>query len=243
MLVKLRARSLDIDFFAPLELALLSNIIRAMRGDVGWEPAESRAWLKIVERYGTGRFLDVGANIGHYSILLAKAGCNVYAIEPIKEIAEALNLTADYNDLPVEVDPRAVWSETGKKIRIFFNVLDQLSGGSMTAMRLNDVFTREVETVALDDLELDDVKYVKVDVEGSEEFVLAGASKLLESDVIWMVEYNPAYHKESLLEFFDGYQLFDAQLRPFDRRSVQTVEGKDVINIFASKEDLSRLRR
>jgi FkbM family methyltransferase len=100
------------------------------------------------------------------------------------------------------------------------------------ANRFDTAETQQVEADTLDNLllsrKLDDVDFVKADTQGSELFVLQGASRVLESSVVGVeveVEFAPIYRNQPLFADVDGflrglgYHLFD--LRPcFWKRSV-----------------------
>jgi hypothetical protein len=54
-----------------------------------WEPAETTLMLEAFRYCDT--FIDIGAQLGWYSILAARAGLNVYALEADLDVAEVCN--------------------------------------------------------------------------------------------------------------------------------------------------------
>lgn len=248
-LVPIKAKCFDCKVYVPAEYAMLSSIVASMRTLAGWEPDETTAWKRIFKAFGTGTFLDVGANVGYYSILAAKLGNAVLAIEPVHELVSAIEATASLNDLPIIVFEAAAWSKSNDKIEIFVTLEDQISGGGMSFMkRPNSIRKIEALTIALDDLQAE-TKFVKVDVEGAEKWVLDGAKRMLEQKLIWMFEFNPAIHLElnyDYLNYLHDFKLFSTDLKPIDPDYIYDFATRErkansnrCLNFFASKTDLS----
>lgn len=107
-----------------------------------------------------GLFVDVGANVGAYSVLAAKGGMDVVAFEPQPWCRKMLEKNT--RGLPVSVYPFALGSAAGEA-----HIQEWYTGD----------FTGEVRT--LDSFDLAPA-LVKVDVEGMELQVLLGAASTLE---------------------------------------------------------------
>ncbi len=127
--------------------------------------------------------LDVGANIGLSTILLARAARRVIAYEPSPPNAEYLRRNLAANGIG-NVEVRAAASSSAAGV-LRFHVsafgagshvvaAGHVSGESMSAV--------EVPAVALDDEGLPAVAFIKMDAEGHEPEVLAGARALLARD-------------------------------------------------------------
>jgi FkbM family methyltransferase len=186
---------------------------------------------------GRDLFVDVGANCGLYTLIACHAGVPVLAIEPNDlnfrrlqenlvhnryEKAEALNL--------------ALGEEKGKCL---------LYGGGEGASLLKNwggmtsTYAREVEVETLDRLMMsrpsNDRLLIKVDVEGHELPVLAGARGLLARPTApaWIMEHSFRENQEGqinprFMELFElfwaaGYtcHTFDLERRPVERTDVQ----------------------
>jgi FkbM family methyltransferase len=131
-------------------------------------------------------FVDVGANVGYYTILAAKkVGTKgvVFAIEPVAETARILKLNLRLNDIRnVIVINKAAWHKPEKiKIHIpifhggrFYGLSTALNP---TATSIDEV----VEGASLDTLvqSSGNRMLIKIDVEGAEDKVLLGAYNLL----------------------------------------------------------------
>jgi len=127
--------------------------------------------------------LDIGANIGYYSLLFATKGKKVVAIEPVIENVALLNLTSVLNpDLSISVLHAAVSDNCGTAE---FNIAEQtsLSGlktdTSYVGFKINEYKTRLINTLTIDSLNLDKLDIVKIDVEGAELLVLLGMKDTL----------------------------------------------------------------
>ncbi len=157
---------------------------------VKFEPREVALVKAIVKPGDT--VLDVGAHIGVYSTLLAQLvgrKGKVIAYEPQPKILE-LN-ARPYPQLIVR--PFAVSDQAGT-IRF---VAERSSG--LSHVTTGNGGATEVRTVRLDDelreLNLTHVDFLKIDVEGHEECVLRGASRLLTCDnpPILLFEWVPFF--------------------------------------------------
>ena len=133
---------------------------------------------------------DVGANAGIFSLaaLAASPGATVHAFEPTSEIAQRLRATAAMNGLDtLMVHEAAVAGADGRAW------LCRWRGGSGQNEGMNYIVTipsgtEPVRTVSLDSFcrtrGIDHIDLMKVDVQGQEPLVLAGARELLRTRAI-----------------------------------------------------------
>lgn len=163
-----------------------------------------------------GTILDVGANIGAFSIPLAarRPRWRVIAYEASPVIAQLLSDCARANELTnLEVVAAAAGAAAGSTS--FHAVrLNQVGNfGSLSAFPPPEAETVEVPVVTLDDTAPLDVRLVKVDVQGFEAEVLKGATRLLhETKPIWLVEADTTdwvenYHAVHAMLSAAGYRL------------------------------------
>lgn len=178
------------------------------------ERYEIEVFNKIVK---TGMVvLDVGANIGSYTVVAAKA-CGekgkVYAFEPAPANLNILkknlkrNLTKKLQGV-VEIVPLAVTSQ--KSQRTLY--LDSLDPGSTSIFKKNIIVgdkVAKVETTSLDEYfktKKQKIDLIKIDTQGSEEMIIKGARNVIKRDkpIIFM-EFWPiglrraGYEPERLL--------------------------------------------
>lgn len=141
----------------------------------GW--SAPRTALTFVPRGGVA--VDVGANLGEWSVPLAQAvgpAGRVIAIEPNPGIADALAATLRINNLPQASVLRVAASDHDGDGRLRIDPANtgvsrlSESGAGVTLRRLDTI----VGDAALPRLDL-----VKIDVEGHERAVLAGAAETL----------------------------------------------------------------
>lgn len=140
-------------------------------------------------------FYDIGANVGFFSLLASQrvgAG-RVIAFEPLPANLELLrrNLALNGADNVSIVD--AAVADTSGRAR--FTV-----GGSASQGALADEGI-EVAVVALDELDLPPPTVMKIDVEGAESRVLAGAVRLL------------THHRPVIFLSSHGFRQYDACTR------------------------------
>lgn len=126
-------------------------------------------YLKNRARYK--KVLDLGANIGLHSILMARLGWTVRSYEPDLSHFRQLCINQHLNEL-VNADVcayrKAVWTENGTKS--FTRVLGNTTGSHLTGMKAapyGGLERFDVETVKFADI-LDGIDFIKMDVEGAE---------------------------------------------------------------------------
>jgi FkbM family methyltransferase len=140
-----------------------------------------------LERFldSSGVFIDVGASTGIYSLKAAKHYQNigiVIAIEPFPEVFATLYKSVVTNGFKnVRLRNLSVWSETG--LRTLWKNAHKPNSFSIVH-RENNAEGISTLTVSLDDLvrweKLERLDYLKIDAEGAEQEILAGAKNIIE---------------------------------------------------------------
>jgi len=130
--------------------------------------------------------VDVGANIGYFSVISAWLAKTVYAFEPetknFGRLVENIKLNGLENVLPIQ---KAVSSSNGKKTLY----VSKHESGEHSLVRGRIIGTQtatDVETVRLDDI-VESADLIKIDTEGNELAVLQGAERLLESGSVMLI--------------------------------------------------------
>lgn len=137
-------------------------------------------------------FLDIGANIGTYSIIPALQNLRVYSWEPVVSNFEALSKNIELNNFTDKVTlfPYALGSEA--KSANF--TVDTINTGASHLTEYSDI-TEDVQNPEFEDIEikrLDDIYkslnigkdekvFMKIDVEGMELDVVNGATEFITS--------------------------------------------------------------
>jgi FkbM family methyltransferase len=155
---------------------------------------EEQAFVADVIRAGDVA-VDVGAFAGSYTIPLAACGATVHAFEPASAARAHLERNVAGNDFSdrVHVYPWAL----GASSRQARMTTSYASGNRIVDAETDDAGTTTVEVVSLDswseDLDLEGLLLIKIDAEGTDERVLAGAHALLR-------RHDPAL----IVEYWDG---------------------------------------
>jgi FkbM family methyltransferase len=149
---------------------------------VDWN--EMLAWKRALEPGSL--FVDVGANVGLYTIWCIEAGAEVIALEPSRIARERLLSNLKLNGYRAEVVPAALGEAEGT-LRLTSELDNQnhlvLSGDS------EGVESEEVPVLTLDELVGErTIDGLKVDVEGAELLVLKGARELLAEQRIKLIQ-------------------------------------------------------
>jgi len=164
-----------------------------------YEPYETKLILRQTKKGDV--VVDVGANIGYYTILLAdKVGKNgkVYAFEPDKTNFEILTKNIKTNNLKNVVAVNAAVGSKSGKLKLHKskeNFGDHKLYGK-------DKEIEEVKIIRLDNyLKNIKVDLMKIDTQGWEPEVIEGAKNIIKRDKpIIFLEYSPASYKEAKLD-------------------------------------------
>ena len=116
--------------------------------------------------------IDIGGHCGFWSFYLGGNFKKVYAFEPVEIFRECFKKNIPHEN--VELLPVALGNENGF---VSMNVELENTGATHVSSNTNDL--NKVELKKLDDYELTDVDFVKIDVEGYENQVVLGAKETL----------------------------------------------------------------
>lgn len=152
-----------------------------------YEPVQPYVFLELAKEFGSEVFVDVGANIGAYSVFLSSLACiqRVYSFEAAPETYDELKKNVGLNDPDGKVQTfhKAISHCEGE---VRFGIVGSFSGANSivsTSIHEQKKFTGEVfvDCVPLDRVVSEKSKNIciKIDVEGHEKAVLAGAKSLL----------------------------------------------------------------
>jgi FkbM family methyltransferase len=181
--------------------------------------------------------VDVGANLGRYSVRLAALATHVWAFEPHPRLARTLCKSLPAN---VTVTQAAISNQRGSvDLQIPLKGDQQIESLATLEARRDEGRYRSISVpmIVLDDLSEKDIGFVKIDVEGHELSVIEGGLKLLASQhPIVLVEADERHragttHELSRLMAAAGYQgLFLWQncvldFAEFDARTMQREDG------------------
>jgi FkbM family methyltransferase len=147
-----------------------------------WAQLEIDFVLRFVAAGDT--VVDAGANVGTHTLAFAQAvgaGGRVLAFEPQPTIFELLQRNAAVNGAGnVIADHRALGRRQGVRYVPAVNYAARLNTGAVSLLADADGAVDSVEVLPLDSLSLDAVRLIKIDVEGMEGEVIAGARDTLD---------------------------------------------------------------
>jgi FkbM family methyltransferase len=187
-------------------------------------------------------FLDVGANIGSYSLLVSKiCGSQCIAFEPSDDAFKRLNVNIQKNNLQnlVTTYKCALGNEVGvKKFTKNFDTVNHLvADGEL----INDFMEVKVSTI---DLILADKRpsAMKIDVEGYETLVVEGANNTLSSQEmnIVIMELNGSgnrygFDETALINKMIKYSFSPYTYNPFSRKLLRLNSKSENGNIIFIK--------
>jgi FkbM family methyltransferase len=151
---------------------------------------EIRAYVKsLLGGVRGGVFIDVGANVGVWTVDMAPLFDKVYAVEPWYGEQLRLNLK-DYGAGNVEVIEAAAWDFNGTVLMGASRVDNFICGGRAEVPRVG-VPGKLVKSVRLDDVIGEPFRLLKIDVEGEALHVLRGMDRLVrESSGVAVIEVH-----------------------------------------------------
>ncbi len=147
-----------------------------------WESFETEVFKKYLKK--SGLVVDVGANIGYYTLLASRAlesNGHVVAFEPASKNFNLLKKNVEENSLSnVKIEKKAVGSKTGKA-SIYLN--PENCGGNRIYKSGERWKKESIETVTLDNYfsnTKESIDLLKIDIEGYELKAMQGAKELLD---------------------------------------------------------------
>lgn len=171
-------------------------VSRVIRRDGIWEPLETKLFTEQIEPGDV--VIDVGANIGYYTLLAARLvgpTGHVHAFEPEPEAFALLERNVELNGYDnVTLVPKALGQENGR-LALF------LATNNRGDHRVYDPSGRrssiDVDVVTLDaylaEHDVDRVDFLKIDTQGAECSILDGARRTIarHSEMALVMELTP----------------------------------------------------
>jgi FkbM family methyltransferase len=187
--------------------------------------------------------IDIGANIGIYTLLLSHLypKCKVISIEASPTIFEKLKLNCQLNNLlpgsnlvllnKAVSDKDGTWVEFYEKHSMSTMSKEFLTSiSSKIITNKDDELHKEiVRTVTIDNLaettNINEISFLKIDVEGAEVLVLKGAINILTEKKVrnMIIEYHSFENYDYAVKLLDeiGYTIINSQQRYNDKTSTE----------------------
>ncbi len=168
-------------------------------------------------------FIDGGAHMGVYSILLADQFKSVLAFEPQRRTYMQLCGNIFINEKENITPIRAALTDkaNANDIRELSVVSDDGGGSTLEKTPEQVKHKEEVQTKALDNYDLENVGLIKLDVEGSEYAVLQGAAHTLKRNQYPPIIFEANGHKwykhskEQLFKYLTDMYYQISVVKPF----------------------------
>jgi FkbM family methyltransferase len=178
-------------------------------------------------------FVDVGANVGVYTVLASSVEAKSISIEPIKHAFDQIMLNVHLNDICDRVDARRIGVGSRKGTLKFTNALDTtnhvIAGEEEIATSICEVGVDTLDNVVA----AADPVLIKIDVEGFETEVIAGAKDVLakESLLAVIMELNGSgrrynHDEDEIYKRMIEHGFAAYHYDPF-HRSLQELDGKN----------------
>lgn len=234
-----------------MRAASLDRLVALGLHRLGWMGRAEAILLRRLVRPGM-HVVDVGANIGLYSLLLARLvgpGGSVQAFEPEPNLFAILRQNCESNNATNIASFQCALGQTSGVVsfhRSAFNSGDNRLGPASVG---HDAL--EVKVERFDDLQPGSkLDFVKIDVQGHELAALSGMEDALSSalNVRVLFEFSPAALRnagtapELLLEFFRerGFELYEtegARLKGLEdsRQLIANLRGRRYTNLLAAR--------
>jgi FkbM family methyltransferase len=177
-------------------------------------------------------FLDIGANVGSYTVLASGvARATTWSFEPDPVTAQHLrnNIAINHLDASVTVHEYALGESQGTVSftvgKDTMNKISNSDGANLRIVRQEklDAITRDVAPLM-----------IKMDVEGYEEQVLTGATQLLMSPGLKVIELETVSEKSRLMLIKSGFE--QVYYDPFTRQLSPTAFASNGSNALYIKD-------
>lgn len=216
-------------------------------------------WLKEVSsKYSSKKntcFIDIGANIGYYSIILSKYYEKILAFEPAASSIDVFNRNVEINKaFNISLFTDALSDNTGIDI---INLYENSGQNSIIRRKqendeeINTIGTQTVKLTTLDkkakDIQINGARLIKIDVEDFELKVLKGAENVIRTFNPFLVfefsmntSRDAGYKKEDILDlnFLQNNYKYFGLSENYNDTKLHTVLDASIANIIAVPNNL-----
>ena len=191
--------------FSKIKLDLTQSIDREIYLNGFYENEQLNFLDQICNKEEVTHFLDIGANIGFYSLYFNKIN-NIYAFEPNKKNFSQLVANVELNNLNIKTYDFGL-SNKNSVTEIWYTNKDKMGGSAiydvddeeLKRYQEKEIIKEKILTKKLDEvLSISNKKIlIKIDVERHEKKVLEGMNKIIQNNkIIMQIEVGESYKKE-----------------------------------------------
>lgn len=203
-----------------------------------YEPLTTNLLSKIIKNGST--VVDVGANIGYYTILFSRLVGDmgrVYAFEPESVNFSYLTKNIALNDLKNVISVKKAVSDKNETAKLYIH--PDNPGGHTLIDCYDDFKSISVDCVSLNEfLRGAKIDFIKIDVEGAEPKVLAGAKEVFDDYTGILFEFNVDLASKNIVWYDSlfaslldsGYDLLGVDEK---RKEVIRIDARVLLDIFS----------
>lgn len=204
----------------------------------------------------TDVFIDVGANIGYFSLLVAHrfSSAKVISFEPVADLYKKMNDNITLNSIKNIITENTAAGEVSGEREIFVSAPDNLGMSSFHKPENYSGYKEKTKVVAIDEWfkssGLSQIDIVKLDIEGSELAALKGMKEILQNfKPFLIIEINPEtlsmfnLQPSDIYDFLqhEGFKQFLISENARLKQSDQTEKGQTMNVLFAHQDRMEAL--
>jgi len=173
--------------------------------------------LKKLNQFNPGVIIDGGANVGNYLKLINKhcPKARVYSFEPVPDTFNKLKYGASANQNNVLVNKGLFKDNCTFAINVFPSD-EHASIFDISAVSQNPVSTVDIDLVKGDDFadqeKIDEIFFLKLDLEGAEFDALEGFERMLKKGAIKVIQFEYGYiniiTKKLLIDYYKFFEKY-----------------------------------
>jgi FkbM family methyltransferase len=212
-----------------------------------WEPNISNIFRLLLKNSDTAAVIDIGCNIGYFSLISSK-NRKIYSIDGNPKNINMLELSKKLNNVNnITTILNCISDEETYYVPSNQELVDKYKNiGGLAFAKTND--TSCIKSTTIDSLikqhSISDVAIMKVDIEGGELNALKGAKETLKSTIVKniIIEISPKFNDDSdeilnilLNNNYDIYNIphLEAGIVNLDENLLQNIRNEPVKNIQA----------
>ena len=174
-------------------------------------------YLKNLEKHESSVFLDIGANVGYYSISASNFGFKkIYSFEPVPKTIDKLKFNIELNNLEklIEIVPNALGLK--KELKAIYEDKDNFGNSSFFEVNKNNNIIN-IEVINLYEFivekKIKNIEAIKIDIEGYEDQALRDfISKSKEEELPKLIIIEHANSSKWEIDLFRLFQDRDYKI-------------------------------